>query len=34
MTDVEKHEKEEGLELARKLVEEEEGVGGLPSGPS
>ncbi|MDH3962840.1 MAG: TRAP transporter large permease subunit, partial [Deltaproteobacteria bacterium] len=34
MSDIEKHEKEEGLELARKLAEEEEGVGRLPSGPS
>ena len=34
MSDIEKQEKEEGLELARKLAEEEEGVGRLPSGPS
>ncbi len=34
MSDIEKHEEEEGLELARKLAEEEEGVGRLPSGPS
>jgi TRAP transporter 4TM/12TM fusion protein len=34
MTDLEKHEKEEGLDLAKKLAEEEEGVGRLPKGPS
>ncbi|MGD8925090.1 MAG: TRAP transporter fused permease subunit, partial [Syntrophobacterales bacterium] len=32
MNNVEEHEKEEGLELAKKLAEEEEGVGRLPKG--
>jgi len=34
MTDLEEHGKEEGFDLAKKLAEEEEGVGRLPKGPS
>ena len=34
MNDLEEREKEEGLDLAKKLAEEEEGVGRLPKGPS
>jgi TRAP transporter 4TM/12TM fusion protein len=32
MSDIEKQEKDEGLELAKKLAEEEEGVGRIPKG--
>jgi TRAP transporter 4TM/12TM fusion protein len=34
MSDVEEHEKEESLDLAKKLAEEEEGIGRLPTGAS
>jgi len=34
MSDVEAHEKDESFDLAKKLADEEEGVGRLPKGPS
>ena len=34
MSDVEHYEEEESLDLAKKLADEEEGVGRLPTGPS
>jgi TRAP transporter 4TM/12TM fusion protein len=34
MTDLKEHEKEESLDLAKKLAEEEEGIGRLPTGAS
>jgi TRAP transporter 4TM/12TM fusion protein len=34
MTDLEEHEKEESLDLAKKLADEEEGIGRLPTGAS
>jgi TRAP transporter 4TM/12TM fusion protein len=34
MTDVEAREKDEGFDLAKKLADEEEGVGRIPKGPS